>query len=60
MVWEKSQGVPQTPASFISPAVVGITMVIPPLFVLHMAKLSPPGTELVFPVVLAISEHKFG
>uniref|UniRef100_A0A8C0VLD3 ABC-type glutathione-S-conjugate transporter n=1 Tax=Cyanistes caeruleus TaxID=156563 RepID=A0A8C0VLD3_CYACU len=29
MVWEKSQGIPRTPAFFISPAVVGITMVIP-------------------------------
>ncbi|NXR24959.1 MRP1 protein, partial [Cinclus mexicanus] len=28
MVWEKSQGIPQTPAFFISPAVVGITMVL--------------------------------
>uniref|UniRef100_A0A8C0VLC3 ABC-type glutathione-S-conjugate transporter n=1 Tax=Cyanistes caeruleus TaxID=156563 RepID=A0A8C0VLC3_CYACU len=33
MVWEKSQGIPRTPAFFISPAVVGITMVIPLLFV---------------------------
>uniref|UniRef100_A0A8C0VF94 ABC-type glutathione-S-conjugate transporter n=1 Tax=Cyanistes caeruleus TaxID=156563 RepID=A0A8C0VF94_CYACU len=28
MVWEKSQGIPRTPAFFISPAVVGITMVL--------------------------------
>uniref|UniRef100_A0A8C3MWZ9 ABC-type glutathione-S-conjugate transporter n=1 Tax=Geospiza parvula TaxID=87175 RepID=A0A8C3MWZ9_GEOPR len=28
MVWEKSQGIPRTPALFISPAVVGITMVL--------------------------------
>ncbi|NXY30028.1 MRP1 protein, partial [Pomatorhinus ruficollis] len=28
MVWEKSQGIPRSPASFISPAVVGITMVL--------------------------------
>ncbi|XP_015498134.1 multidrug resistance-associated protein 6 isoform X2 [Parus major] len=28
MVWEKSQGIPRTPAVFISPAVVGITMVL--------------------------------
>ncbi|NWZ61539.1 MRP1 protein, partial [Acrocephalus arundinaceus] len=28
MVWEKSQGIPWTPAVFISPAVVGITMVL--------------------------------
>ncbi|RMC17743.1 hypothetical protein DUI87_05408 [Hirundo rustica rustica] len=28
MVWEKSQGTPRTPAFFISPAVVGITMVL--------------------------------
>ncbi|NWY45608.1 MRP1 protein, partial [Sylvia atricapilla] len=28
MVWEKSQGIPQTPEFFISPAVLGITMVL--------------------------------
>ncbi|XP_053813142.1 ATP-binding cassette sub-family C member 6 isoform X1 [Vidua chalybeata] len=28
MVWEKSQGIPRTPAFFISPAVVGITTVL--------------------------------
>ncbi|NWY76647.1 MRP6 protein, partial [Erithacus rubecula] len=28
MVWEKSQGIPRTPAFFISPAVQGITMVL--------------------------------
>ncbi|NXU19535.1 MRP6 protein, partial [Pardalotus punctatus] len=28
MVWEKSQGIPQTPALLISPAVMGITMVL--------------------------------
>ncbi|NXW77005.1 MRP1 protein, partial [Hirundo rustica] len=28
MVWEKRQGIPRTPAFFISPAVVGITMVL--------------------------------
>ncbi|NWV38486.1 MRP6 protein, partial [Grantiella picta] len=28
MVWEKSQGIPQTPAFLISPAVMGITMVL--------------------------------
>ncbi|NXO30166.1 MRP1 protein, partial [Cisticola juncidis] len=28
MVWEKSQGIPRTPAFFITPAVVGVTMVL--------------------------------
>ncbi|NXK63709.1 MRP1 protein, partial [Sylvietta virens] len=28
MVWEKSQGIPRTPAFFTTPAVVGITMVL--------------------------------
>ncbi|NWR46395.1 MRP1 protein, partial [Regulus satrapa] len=28
MVWERSQGIPRTPAFFISPAVVGITMIL--------------------------------
>uniref|UniRef100_A0A8C5TE91 ABC-type glutathione-S-conjugate transporter n=1 Tax=Malurus cyaneus samueli TaxID=2593467 RepID=A0A8C5TE91_9PASS len=33
VVWEKNQGIPRTPAFLISPAVMGITMVILPLFV---------------------------
>uniref|UniRef100_A0A8C3MV25 ABC-type glutathione-S-conjugate transporter n=1 Tax=Geospiza parvula TaxID=87175 RepID=A0A8C3MV25_GEOPR len=46
MVWEKSQGIPRTPALFISPAVVGITMVIPPLFVCTWPSLALLGQSL--------------
>uniref|UniRef100_A0A8C3MV87 ABC-type glutathione-S-conjugate transporter n=1 Tax=Geospiza parvula TaxID=87175 RepID=A0A8C3MV87_GEOPR len=52
MVWEKSQGIPRTPALFISPAVVGITMVIPPLFVCTWPSLALLGQSLRFPWVL--------
>uniref|UniRef100_A0A8C4VG07 ABC-type glutathione-S-conjugate transporter n=1 Tax=Falco tinnunculus TaxID=100819 RepID=A0A8C4VG07_FALTI len=36
VLWEISQGIPRAPAFFISPAVVGITMVILPLFCLFL------------------------
>uniref|UniRef100_A0A8C4XUZ6 ABC-type glutathione-S-conjugate transporter n=1 Tax=Falco tinnunculus TaxID=100819 RepID=A0A8C4XUZ6_FALTI len=40
VLWEISQGIPRAPAFFISPAVVGITMVILPLFCLCVAQLN--------------------
>uniref|UniRef100_A0A8C4V961 ABC-type glutathione-S-conjugate transporter n=1 Tax=Falco tinnunculus TaxID=100819 RepID=A0A8C4V961_FALTI len=46
VLWEISQGIPRAPAFFISPAVVGITMVILPLFCLCVAQLSPPEEDL--------------
>lgn len=48
-VWEKSQGIPRTPALFISPAVVGITVVIPSLFVCTWPSLALLGQSLYFP-----------
>uniref|UniRef100_A0A8C0BW99 ABC-type glutathione-S-conjugate transporter n=1 Tax=Buteo japonicus TaxID=224669 RepID=A0A8C0BW99_9AVES len=36
VLWEISQGIPRAPVFFISPAVVGITMVILPLFCLRV------------------------
>uniref|UniRef100_A0A8C2TW66 ABC-type glutathione-S-conjugate transporter n=1 Tax=Coturnix japonica TaxID=93934 RepID=A0A8C2TW66_COTJA len=41
VMWEISQGIPRTPAFFISPAVLGITMVILLLSHLCVAQLSP-------------------
>uniref|UniRef100_A0A803VJQ2 ABC-type glutathione-S-conjugate transporter n=1 Tax=Ficedula albicollis TaxID=59894 RepID=A0A803VJQ2_FICAL len=38
VVWEKSQGIPRTPAFFISPAVLGITMVLA-LFLTHVERM---------------------
>uniref|UniRef100_A0A8B9CT46 ABC-type glutathione-S-conjugate transporter n=1 Tax=Anser brachyrhynchus TaxID=132585 RepID=A0A8B9CT46_9AVES len=49
VLWEISQGVPRTPAFVISPAVLGITMVILLLFCLCVAQLSPPGGFLEDP-----------
>uniref|UniRef100_A0A8B9MRE3 ABC-type glutathione-S-conjugate transporter n=1 Tax=Accipiter nisus TaxID=211598 RepID=A0A8B9MRE3_9AVES len=36
VLWEISQGIPRAPAFFVSPAIVGITMVILPLFCLRV------------------------
>uniref|UniRef100_A0A669QY19 ABC-type glutathione-S-conjugate transporter n=1 Tax=Phasianus colchicus TaxID=9054 RepID=A0A669QY19_PHACC len=47
VLWEISQGIPRTPAFFISPAVLGITMVIL-FFVLCVAQLRLLGALLGF------------
>uniref|UniRef100_A0A8C0ED97 ABC-type glutathione-S-conjugate transporter n=1 Tax=Bubo bubo TaxID=30461 RepID=A0A8C0ED97_BUBBB len=48
VLWEVSQGIPRAPAFFIGPAVVGITMVILPLFCWHVAQLRPARADLGF------------
>lgn len=58
VLWEISQGIPRPPAFFISPAVLGITMVILLLSCLCVAQLSPVGTLLVFPMFFSVFEHK--